>query len=157
MHKPFAFCAIVILAIACREERVQPSRIANHDQKPITSPPPPVEPTPGVTYPVYRYPARKDPSEPTRNPAVAPKLVSKVEPVATAVARRAHLHGVVILEIIVETDGHVSAGRVLKALPFGLNEAALDAVRQWKYEPARDRRGNAVPCYLNVVVNFQAK
>ncbi|HEX2835584.1 MAG TPA: energy transducer TonB [Thermoanaerobaculia bacterium] len=157
MHRRFALCAIVILALACRGERVQPEGIAQRDEKPVTSPPPPVEPAPGITYPVYRYPARKDPNEPARNPAIPPKLVSKVDAVATAMARRARVSGVVIVEIVIEADGHVSAGRVLKPLPFGLGEAALDAVRQWKYEPARDANGKPVPCYLNVVVNFPAR
>jgi len=92
-------------------------------------------------------------SAPIRDPQVPPRLVKSVAPVYPAEAQRRRISGIVILEIVVETDGRVSQGRVLKPLPFGLTQAAIDAVGKWRYRPAKDR-GRPVRARLNVRVKF---
>lgn len=62
------------------------------------------------------------------------RATHEVAPVYTEVARRAFVGGKVILEVVVGQDGTVSCVRVIKGLPFGLDVAAVDAVRQWRFE-----------------------
>ena len=61
---------------------------------------------------------------------------------------------IVILEIRIEKDGRVSGGRVLKPLPHGLTESAIEAVRTWTFNPGLNR-GRVVPTIQNVTVNFR--
>ncbi len=63
-----------------------------------------------------------------------PKPVKRVDPVYPEEARKAGTEGVVILEAKADEQGNVIDMRVLRSIP-ALDKAALDAVRQWKYEP----------------------
>ncbi|MGB9906016.1 MAG: energy transducer TonB [Candidatus Saccharicenans sp.] len=63
-----------------------------------------------------------------------PRLVRRVEPVYPEIARQARKEGVVILEATTDIYGRVQSVRVLRSEPF-LDEAAIEAVRQWIYEP----------------------
>ena len=63
-----------------------------------------------------------------------PKPVKRVDPVYPEEARKAGIEGVVILEAKADEQGNVIDMRVLRSIP-ALDKAALDAVRQWKYEP----------------------
>ncbi len=62
-------------------------------------------------------------------------LAKRVEPVYPAAAQQARVQGTVIVEITVGVDGKVTDARVLRGIPL-LDQAALDAVRQWEYTPA---------------------
>lgn len=64
------------------------------------------------------------------------RLRTRVEPTYPAAAREVHRAGDVILELLVEEDGSVVNVRVVSGDPL-LSPAALDAVRQWHYEPYR--------------------
>ncbi len=66
--------------------------------------------------------------------AATSKLVSSVQPVYPPLARQTRIQGVVKLHAIVATDGSVKQLEVISGHPL-LLQAALDAVRQWKYEP----------------------
>jgi len=63
-----------------------------------------------------------------------PRLVRRVEPVYPEIARQARKEGVVILEATTDIYGRVVNIRILRSEPF-LDEAAVEAVRQWVYEP----------------------
>jgi TonB family protein len=63
-----------------------------------------------------------------------PKLVKMVKPVYPKIAKQAHVEGVVIVEAKADEQGNVIDARVLRSIPV-LDQAALDAVKQWKYEP----------------------
>ncbi|MGA2533367.1 MAG: energy transducer TonB [Candidatus Aminicenantales bacterium] len=63
-----------------------------------------------------------------------PRLVKRVEPAYPEIARQAHIQGTVILEATTDTYGRVAGVKVLRSVPL-LDEAAVDAVRQWLYEP----------------------
>jgi TonB family protein len=63
-----------------------------------------------------------------------PKLVKQVDPVYPEEARKAGVEGIVILEAKADEQGNVVDARVLRSVP-ALDKAALDAVKQWKYEP----------------------
>jgi TonB family protein len=75
-----------------------------------------------------------------------------VEPAYPQTARAAGVQGVVILELVIGEDGAVSTARVLRSIP-PLDQAALDAVRQWRYEPTLL---NGVPTrtVMTATVNF---
>jgi TonB family protein len=83
----------------------------------------------------------------------APRRIADAAPVMPEVARQADVRGVVILEITIGTDGSVTDARVLRSIPL-LDKAAVDTVRQWRYEPTL-LNGAAVPVVLTVTVNFQ--
>lgn len=68
----------------------------------------------------------------------APRKIYDVPPVYPEVALAARVKGVVIVEAVVERTGDVASVRVIKSIPL-LDAAALDAVRQWKYEPQPHR------------------
>jgi len=68
---------------------------------------------------------------------------------------RARISGVVLIDIVIERDGRVSGYRVLKRLPFGLSEAAIDAVSRWRYTPGRDANGNPVVSVITASVPFK--
>jgi protein TonB len=65
---------------------------------------------------------------------VAPKLVKKVEPVYPPLAAQARLQGIVIIEAYVDTRGFVKSVKVLRGQAL-LDDAATEAVRQWRYQP----------------------
>jgi periplasmic protein TonB len=73
---------------------------------------------------------------------VAPRRIHRVDPTVPEVARAANVSGVVIVDITVAADGTVTKARIRRSIPL-LDEAALTAVRQWRYEPAR-RHGQPV-------------
>ena len=106
-------------------------------------------------HPLYPIPRQPGPNDPIRNPAVPPRLVKQVRPHYSAEALRQRIQGIAIVELIVERDGRVSGGRILKPLPSGLNEKAIEAVRQWRYKPGRDAQGRAVRTIVNVSVRFE--
>ena len=74
------------------------------------------------------------------------------EPIYPQAARAAAVQGVVILELVVGADGGVSNARVLRSIPL-LDQAALDAVRQWRYEPTL-LNGVPTPVIMTATVNF---
>jgi TonB family protein len=81
-----------------------------------------------------------------------PTRLNQVAPVYPQQAKDASVQGVVILEIIVSADGSVSEARVLRSIPM-LDDAALECVRQWRYEPTL-LNGAPVPVIMTVTVNF---
>lgn len=84
----------------------------------------------------------------------APVVINKVEPAYTEEARQARITGIVILETVIDRNGMVKDIRVLKPLPFGLSEAAVDAVKQWIFRPAT-MNGEAVDVLFNLTINFK--
>jgi TonB family protein len=83
----------------------------------------------------------------------APKKIYDPRPFYTEEARQARIQGTVILQAVVDVDGNVTEVEVLKGLPLGLDQSAIDAVKTWKYEPAT-RGGKPVAVYLSLLVNF---
>lgn len=83
-----------------------------------------------------------------------PVKVRDVKPEYTEHARAARIQGVVILRTLIDDEGNVVNIEILKELPMGLSEAAVDAVKQWKFEPAT-LDGQPVPANHNVTVNFK--
>jgi TonB family protein len=84
-----------------------------------------------------------------------PEILLTTRPEYTELARRARISGVVVVEAAIDEQGNVTKTRVLKGLPMGLSQAALDAVQTWKFKPAT-REGKSVPVYYVLTVNFRA-
>jgi TonB family protein len=82
----------------------------------------------------------------------APQKIHDVPPVYPEKARQAGIQGVVILEITIAADGSVSDARVLRSVPL-LDAAAVEAARQWRYEPIL-LNGVPVPVIMTATVNF---
>ena len=76
-----------------------------------------------------------------------------VTPAYPAIARAAHIEGVVIIEATLDERGNVVRAQVLRSIPQ-LDAAALDAVRQWKFSPTL-LNGVPVPIVMTVTVNFR--
>jgi protein TonB len=75
-----------------------------------------------------------------------------VAPVYPEIARSARVGGVVILEAMIAADGSVRNVRVLRSIPL-LDQAALDAVKQWRFTPTL-LNGEAIPVVMTVTVMF---
>ncbi len=84
----------------------------------------------------------------------APRVISRVEPAYTNEARKARVSGIVILETIIDKAGVVKDVQVLKPLPYGLDQAAVDAVKQWRFEPGM-KDGVPVDVVFTLTVNFK--
>jgi len=85
-----------------------------------------------------------------------PQLLREVHPVYTDDARRRAIEGDVVLEIVVRRDGTVGSLRVIRSLGAGLDQKAVDAVRQWRFGPAR-RQGVPVEVVVEVSVEFKLR
>jgi protein TonB len=83
---------------------------------------------------------------------VTPRKIGDVRPVYPEVARLARVEGTVILEAVLDTTGRVTQLRVIKSVPM-LDQAALDAVRQWRYTPSL-YGGHPVSVLMTITVRF---
>lgn len=83
-----------------------------------------------------------------------PKLVHRVPPTYPAEAKAARVEGLVVLEATVGTDGTVTGTKVLRGEPSGLTEAAIEALKQWRYEPALNSAGKPVSVVMTITVRF---
>jgi TonB family protein len=82
----------------------------------------------------------------------APERTKYVAPAYPEIAQAAHVTGIVIIEALVDEDGNIGTAKVVKSIPL-LDQAALDAVMQWKYTPTL-LNGAPVPVVMTVTVNF---
>jgi len=100
------------------------------------------------------------PPDPPRPPAqvrvadlpVSPKKVVDVRPQYPEIARAARVEGTIIMEAVLDTSGRVTQLRLLRSVPM-LDQAALDAVRQWRYTPSL-YGGRPVSVLMTITVRF---
>ena len=85
-----------------------------------------------------------------------PTLRREVKPIYTDEARKRSIEGDVVLEIVVRQDGSVGAVKILRALGAGLDQRAVEAVKQWRFGPAT-RQGVAVDVVVEVAVGFKLR
>jgi protein TonB len=95
-----------------------------------------------------------DPIVPEANVDVPARLLSSVPVVYPEAARAAEIEADVSLELVVDTDGRVTHARPLAAHDLGLADAALRAVRAYRFTPAR-RAGRAVRVRMRWTVAFR--
>lgn len=70
-------------------------------------------------------------------PITPPARVESPPPEYPQEARDARIQGVVVLEVVIDSAGSIADIKVIRGLPLGVTEAAIEAVRQWRFEPAR--------------------
>jgi TonB family protein len=83
-----------------------------------------------------------------------PKLLQKVEPQYTEEARAAKWQGTVQMNVVIGTDGVARDFKITQALGMGLDQKAIDAVTQWKFEPGK-KNGEPVAVIATIQVNFR--
>jgi len=118
--------------------------------------------TPGVgpTLPGPTVPA-PGPSGPGTSPQIhdftasAPAILHRVDPFYPDLARRARVQGTVVLMMVVDERGVPMQVRVLDG-PVALQDAALQAARQWRFEPAQ-MDGHPVAASFRLTLNFRLR
>ncbi len=85
-----------------------------------------------------------------------PKIVKKVEPLYPDEAKKNLVQGVVVLEVITDVEGNVVGVKVLQSESSLLNQSAIDAVKQWKYE-VMYRNGKPVPVSFKVTITYKLR
>jgi protein TonB len=83
-----------------------------------------------------------------------PSVLFRVDPEYSEEARKAKYSGTVVLYIEVDTSGHASNIRVLKAIGLGLDEKAMEAVNKWRFKPGL-KDGKPVKVRAQIEVNFR--
>lgn len=83
-----------------------------------------------------------------------PRLIAKQNPTYTDAGRAAQVCGAVVLDVVVNESGLIENPRIKRGLEPSLDEAAKEAVAQWRFEPAT-RDGQPVPVSATVEVNFR--
>jgi TonB family protein len=86
----------------------------------------------------------------------APSIVYRVEPTYSEEARKAKYQGVVVLSAIVRKDGTIEILKVVRGLGLGLDENAIQALKQWRFRPGM-KNGVPVDVALNIEVNFSLR
>ncbi len=84
---------------------------------------------------------------------IEPTVIYKLKPEYPRQASEKLIRGEVILEILVHKDGSTEVLRVLKSLPYGCVDAAIDAARQWRFKPAL-KEGRPVDALGIITVEF---
>lgn len=86
-----------------------------------------------------------------------PVLISRALPQYPRQARLQSIEGLVLLEAILDREGHIENDvKVLRSIPL-LDEAAIEALRRWRFRPARDHRLQTVRVILEVPIRFVLK
>ncbi len=81
------------------------------------------------------------------------KMISSVPPVYPSLARSQHISGDVKIDALIDVNGRVTSMKVISG-PALLHQAAMDALRQWKYRPAT-LDGKPVPMHLTIMLQFR--
>jgi len=84
---------------------------------------------------------------------MAPAKIRDVRPIYPASAQAERRQGVVVVEALIDSAGNVSDAKVVRAIGDDLDNAAVDAVLQWRFTPTM-LNGRAVPVIMTVTVNF---
>jgi len=85
----------------------------------------------------------------------AANLIYQVNPVYPPLARQIRVQGVVVMEAVINKGGSIESLRIISGHPL-LNQAALDAVREWKYRPTK-LNGEPVEVITTVTVTFSLR
>jgi TonB family protein len=122
---------------------------------PPPPPPPPSDLTSPVTPPVGApVPEFVDGLRPVRigGAIKPPAKIRDVKPIYPPIAQSSRIQGVVIIQAVIDTAGNVAAASVLRSIPL-LDQAALEAVGQWQFQPTL-LNGVLTPVVMTVTVNF---
>jgi len=88
-------------------------------------------------------------------PTVPPRLVSSIKPVYPEDARNNNWEGSVVVKALINKNGDVDSVTIARSSGHSsLDQSALNAVMKYKFAPAKNSKGRAVACNMNVPVNF---
>jgi TonB family protein len=90
---------------------------------------------------------------PVGGAVVQAQLLSRVSPVYPQLAKNQHISGDVKVDALIDATGHVTTMKIISG-PTLLHQAAMDALKQWKYQPA-SLDGKPVPMHLTVTIQFR--
>jgi TonB family protein len=107
----------------------------------------------GLSAGTGKQPAAPEAPLPIGGDVRSAKLTSSVSPVYPALAKNQHVSGDVRVDALIDANGRVTTMKVISG-PTLLQQAAMDALRQWKYQPAA-LDGKAVPMHLTVTLQFR--
>jgi D-alanyl-D-alanine dipeptidase len=82
-----------------------------------------------------------------------PKVLKHAEPDFSEEAKNGKFQGTVLLSVVIGTDGMPHDITVKRGLGHGLDEKAVAAVKQWRFEPGK-KDGKAVPTTIKIEINF---
>jgi TonB family protein len=85
-----------------------------------------------------------------------PQLIRKVDPEYSEEGRKAKFEGTVILNVEIDPDGVPQNIEVRRSVGLGLDEKAVEAVRQWRFKPGL-KGGLPVPAQVTIEVNFRLR
>lgn len=91
--------------------------------------------------------------QPTADYDTPPQPVRITKPVYPSEAFKKRVEGTVLLEILIDAEGHVARARVLQSVPE-LDEAALECVKEWQFNPAR-KEGKPVATLAQAPITFR--
>jgi protein TonB len=83
---------------------------------------------------------------------VPPRKIVDARPIYPEIARAARVEGLVVLEAVLDPSGQVTQLRVIRSVPM-LDQAAMDAVRQWRYTPTM-YYGKPVSVLMSITIKF---
>ena len=84
----------------------------------------------------------------------APIPIHRAEPVYTEEARNAKIEGAVLIQMVIDENGVPTEPKVVRSLDKGLDEKALEAVKQWRFKPGL-REGKPASVTANIEINFR--
>ena len=94
---------------------------------------------------------------PVKQVAQPPVLVHSVQPAYPQQARRQHVHGLVLLEAVLDREGRVEPGvKIIESVPM-LDDEAIAAVRRWRFRPARNRSGEPLRVIVQIPIRFSLR
>jgi TonB family protein len=118
-------------------------------------------PKPGLAQAQPQAPAAAPPIEDFKGPAYRPGggvtnpvVVYKPEPKYTEEARHAKIQGAVLISLVVDENGVARNVKVVRSLDPGLDQSAINTVRQWKFKPGQ-KDGNPVAVAAQIEVTFR--
>ena len=83
-----------------------------------------------------------------------PRVSSRTEPAYSHEARLAKRQGTVVLSVVITETGYPASLRLIRSIGFGLDEEAVHAVRQWRFDPGT-KDGDPVPVQATIEINFK--
>ena len=85
-----------------------------------------------------------------------PVLILKTEPEYTAEARKGKVQGAVLLKVTIDVNGRIRDDvQVLRGLGYGLDEKAVECVKQWRWKPGTNRYEKPTAVFASVEVRFR--
>jgi hypothetical protein len=149
--------AVLIVSVACRGEQRTAETVRSASTKTATAPPSGLDQVPkSGEHPLWMQPPKEKDAARVDCPT-PPRQLRSAEVTLTPEQRKQFLGGVVLLRLTIERDGRISGGRILKGLPMGRSQAAIDAVGKWAFEAGKDVRGLPARCSIDVAVPMPAQ